>query len=416
MLHARNEAKSKNASIVSRHTSIPDGWEETNLGSIITFQRGHDLTSRERKLGTIPVIGANGIAAYHDEAKMKGPGVAIGRSGTLGKVYYIEGDYWPLNTCLYVKEFRSVYPKFIFYFLHTIDYRKYNAGSTVPTMNRNFLHPVRVVIPKSIDEQRKIASILSKVDDLIQKTTEIIKQTQRLKQAMVKKLIFKGIGHASLKRANFGFWFIHEELADEWNVFSLLDVSENGLQNGIFKTSEYFGKGTPLVNVSDLFQETDIAVDSLERLQVNKRELEDFGISQGDIFFCRSSLALEGIGRVNIVSHLTEPAVFECHVMALRPNKARIEPKFLAYYLRSHTARKFIFSIAMTLTMTTIRQPDLEKLPVPVPPLAEQRKIVSILTSIDEYIEMLVNNNSHLIQLKKGLMQKLLTGQIRVNV
>ncbi|HKG31465.1 MAG TPA: restriction endonuclease subunit S, partial [Nitrososphaeraceae archaeon] len=192
--------------------------------------------------GKIPVIGANGIAAYHDEAKMKGPGVAIGRSGTLGKVYYIEGDYWPLNTCLYVKEFRSVNPKFIFYFLHMIDYEKYNAGSTVPTMNRNFLHPVRVVIPRAVEEQKKIASIISKVDYLIQKTDKIIGQTQSLKKGLIQHLITKGIGYTEYKQSEI------RTFPTRWNVL-LKDIASirtksDSIESKLYIGLEHIGQGT----------------------------------------------------------------------------------------------------------------------------------------------------------------------------
>ena len=138
----------------------------SRLDSIIFLQRGHDLPNYKRRIGKIPVIGSNGIVGYHNESKSNGPGVLIGRSGTLGKVYYVEEDYWPLNTSLYVKEFYSSFPKFVFYLLQNLDYEKFNAGTSVPTLNRNYLHPFKLKIPININEQQKIASILSGVDAL----------------------------------------------------------------------------------------------------------------------------------------------------------------------------------------------------------------------------------------------------------
>jgi type I restriction enzyme S subunit len=159
------------------------------LGSIITLQRGHDLPNDLRRSGNVPVIGANGITGYHDVAKAKGPGVLIGRSGTLGKVYFIDKDYWPLNTSLYVKQFRECDPLFIYYFLHTIDYKKHNAGSTVPTLNRNLLHPLTVTIPKGIENQQKIASILLRVEELIQKRKFIKSAYETLKKGLMQQLL-----------------------------------------------------------------------------------------------------------------------------------------------------------------------------------------------------------------------------------
>jgi len=283
-------------------------------------------------------------------------------------------------------------------------------------LNKNDFGLLEIIKPKRIKEQQKISSILSKVDELIQNTEQTIEQTQRLKKGLMQRLLTKGIGHTKFKKAIFGFRFIQEKIPESWKVLSIKEISIDGFRNGIFKKREDFGKGVPLVNVSDLFIENDIDVNSLERVNVNDNELKQFGINEGDIFFCRSSLVLDGIGRSNIISNLIEPSVFECHVMMLRPNKEKINAKFLKYYTNSKIARRFLLSIAMTLTMTTIRQPDLEKLPIVVPPLSEQEKIICILLELDSKINHDQYELENLSKLKRGLMQKLLTGKIRVKV
>ena len=108
-------------------------------------------------------------------------------------------------------------------------------------------------------------------------------------------------------------------------------MRSDGLKNGIFKRRKDYGAGVPLVNVSDLFSNDVIKLEDLEKVQVTKQELDQFGLSEGDIFFCRSSLVMKGIGQSNIVQKLTEPSVFECHVMMLRSNQMII-PKFLFYF------------------------------------------------------------------------------------
>lgn len=226
----------------------------------------------------------------------------------------------------------------------------------------------------------------------------------------------KGIAHSKFKEAILGFKFLKIEIPESWQLLQLREVSVDGLQKGIFKRREEFGRGVPIVNVSDLFPESDITVDKLERVNVNQPELKQFGIKEGDIFFCRSSLVSDGIGRSNIISNLLEPAVFECHVMMLRPDKKKVIPKFLVYYMQSEIAKRFLISVSMTLTMTTIRQPDLERLPVPVPPLEEQGKIISILASVDSKIQREQAYKAELERIKKGLMQKLVRGQIRVKL
>jgi type I restriction enzyme S subunit len=293
--------------------------------------------------------------------------------------------------------------------------RSYSQGTTIQGLTREDLKNLKIPFPPIL-EQQKIASIISKVDELIQKTDQVIEQTQRLKKGLMQRLLTKGIGHTKFKESRLGFRSLKIEIPESWELLKLKQVSINGLQNGIFKRRDEFGKGAPIVNVSDLFSDSDIAVDKLERVTVNGSELRQFSIQEGDIFFCRSSLVSDGIGRSNIITYLDEPAVFECHVMMSRPDKKKVIPKFLAYYTQSETAKKFLLSVSMTLTMTTIRQPDLESLPVPIPPLHEQEKITLMLTSVDSKIQKQQACKSNLEKLKIGLMQKLLTGQIRVKV
>ena len=156
-----------------------------------------------------------------------------------------------------------------------------------------------------------------------------------------------------------------------------------------------------------------IDLTNLDRVQVSDSELDKYRVYEGDIFFDRSSLVLEGIGHSNIILGMSEPTIFECHVMRLSPNKL-ILPKFLFYYTQTNLFKQFIMSIAKTVTMTTITQPDLEKAQILIPPFPEQKQIVSILSNVDSQITKEKLQQSNLEILKKGLMQKLLTGQIRV--
>jgi len=154
---------------------IPEDWHLIPLGKLITFKRGHDLPIKERKKGKYPIIASNGIVGYHNEFKAKGPGVIIGRSGNLGKPFYIEDDYWPLNTTLYSINFHDSDPKFVYYFLKTIPLNEFNSGSAVPSLNRNHIHTLEIIVPKKPTEQQKIASILSALDNKIKLNSQINK-------------------------------------------------------------------------------------------------------------------------------------------------------------------------------------------------------------------------------------------------
>jgi len=142
-------------------------WREMKLAEVITLKRGYDLPAQLRQPGDIPIVTSSGISGYHSEAKIKGPGVVTGRYGTIGKVYFCPQDFWPHNTTLYVQEFKGNDPRFIFYFLQTLDYRKYSDKAAVPGVNRNHLHTAIVKIP-DINTQKRIADVLKSFDDKIE--------------------------------------------------------------------------------------------------------------------------------------------------------------------------------------------------------------------------------------------------------
>ncbi|AGE28274.1 MULTISPECIES: restriction endonuclease subunit S [Pseudomonas] len=133
--------------LVKRTEGIPEGWSRERLDSALLLQRGFDLPNGVRKPGSIPIYASAGINGYHCEAKVKGPGVVTGRSGTLGLVHYVPCDFWPLNTSLWVKEFRRVTPLFAYFMLSEMNLAQYNSGASVPSLDRKVVHPVEILIP-----------------------------------------------------------------------------------------------------------------------------------------------------------------------------------------------------------------------------------------------------------------------------
>jgi type I restriction enzyme S subunit len=126
---------------------IPDGWEVGPLDSVLVLQRGFDLPTQKRTPGSFPVLAASGPSGTHETFMVRGPGVTTGRSGILGKVFYVDGDFWPLNTSLWVKEFKQSSPAYAFHLLRGIDLTAFNAGSAVPTLNRNHIHNLPTLQP-----------------------------------------------------------------------------------------------------------------------------------------------------------------------------------------------------------------------------------------------------------------------------
>ena len=126
---------------------IPEGWEMGRLDDVMVLQRGFDLPKAERAEGPVPICAATGIAGFHDTAKVQAPGVVTGRSGSIGEVAYVQEDFWPLNTALWVKDFPRSEPLYAYFLLSSLDLEQFNSGAAVPTLNRNDIHGLNALIP-----------------------------------------------------------------------------------------------------------------------------------------------------------------------------------------------------------------------------------------------------------------------------
>jgi type I restriction enzyme, S subunit len=165
---------------------MASSWQEISLGEFVTLQRGHDLPETKRSPGSIPVMGSFGLTGYHNEAKTKGPGVTVGRSGaSFGVVNFCSVDYWPLNTALYVKNFYENNERFAYFLLKSIDFSAYNSGSAQPSLNRNFIHPIKIKVPP-LPEQRAIAHILGTLDDKIELNRRMNETLEGMARAIFK--------------------------------------------------------------------------------------------------------------------------------------------------------------------------------------------------------------------------------------
>ena len=163
------------------------------IQDILVLKRGYDLPESKRIKGKYLVYSSNGISGCHNEYKIKGPAVITGRSGSLGNVQYTQNNCWPLNTTLYVSDFKGNNPKYISYLLQTLHLEKYGSGSAVPTLNRNHLDNLEVPF-HSLTEQQHIVDTVGSLDDKIENNNKIIIKLEELLN-----LKFKNIYNDALK-------------------------------------------------------------------------------------------------------------------------------------------------------------------------------------------------------------------------
>lgn len=157
-------------------------WSVCRLGDVLTLKRGHDLPAHSRQEGDVPVVSSSGITGRHKESKAKAPGVVTGRYGTIGEVFFLEEDYWPLNTALYVIDFKGNDPRFSAYFLRNILKDHQSEKAAVPGVDRNVLHEINVCTP-DVGTQKRITTILATYDNLIENNSRrmaLLEESARL--------------------------------------------------------------------------------------------------------------------------------------------------------------------------------------------------------------------------------------------
>ena len=205
------------------------------------------------------------------------------------------------------------------------------------------------------------------------------------------------------------------DIPEDWEVIGLSSLTAFPTQNGVFNEPGRKGRGCKLINVIDLYSAVPIDTSSLERFDATKAEIARFGVAHGDLFFTRSSLTPDGIAHCNIYSQLqNEDIVFDCHIIRVRANTSKIDPFFLVRYCSTAPARKYLVANAKTTTMTTVDQGVIANLPVPQPPLPEQRAIAGALSHVDALIASLDELIAKKRDIKTAAMQQLLTGKRRL--
>jgi type I restriction enzyme S subunit len=213
------------------------GFHKYRLRDLISLQRGYDLTETERQSGKVPIVGSAGVHGYHNQARAKGPGITIGRSGgSFGKVTFIREDFWPHNTTIFVTDFKGNDPLFIRYLLETVDFSLLNSGSAQQSLNRNFVY--RIPIKEfSRGQQRKIAAILSAYDELIESNKRRIALLEKLAGEIYRewfvRLRFPGYEKVRLVRG----------VPGDWEVKRISEIVEF-LSGYSFKSETYISSGS----------------------------------------------------------------------------------------------------------------------------------------------------------------------------
>jgi len=305
---------------------------------------------------------------------------------------------------------KRIYPKYIAYYCLSdfarVCFMAHAKHSTMTTIGQADIAPLKVIFPP-LPEQKKIASILSSIDEVIEKTTAQVAKLKDLKTSLMQALLTKGIGHSEFKDSPVG------RIPVEWEVVELDNLGS--FKNGLNKSKEDFGFGTKFINISDAYPST-LDTLNLSRVHVNEKEIKQYKLEYGDIIFVRSSVKPSGVGYPTLFIKDKEPVVYSGFMIRFRTQSTSIDAKFLLFSFRGELFRNELLKVSTISANTNINQVELGKLKTVIPPLKEQKEIAKILTSLDQKITTTNQKLSALTHTKKALMQDLLTGKKRVTV
>ena len=339
-------------------------WKEAKLGDLITLQRGYDLPKNKMKFGNIPVAGSNGIIGYHNVATTKGIGITIGRSGNIGNAYLYKNDFWAHNTTLYVKDFKGNDELFVYYFLKNIDFKSFNVGSAVPTLNRNHIHPIPILIPP-LPEQKAIAEVLSSLDDKI----DLLHRQNKILEQMAETL--------------FRQWFV-EEAKEDWEDTALGEVIEVGSGKGLIKEKFIDNGKYPVLGANGQIGRTD------------------------EYLFDEKLIYTGRVGTLGNVFRVENQKVW------LSDNTLVIKPKkyynFIYFILKN--AKLDQYNVGSTQPL--VRQSDIKKIYIQ---LLNEEKHIDFESRANLFFEKINKNKSQIRTLEKmrdTLLPKLMSGEVRV--
>ncbi len=369
-------------------------WVEGPLGELVELKRGYDLPQQSRQPGTIPIVSSSGVSDFHAQSKVSGPGVVTGRYGTIGQVFYIEGDFWPLNTTLYVRDFKGNDPRFVSYFLRGINFLAYSDKAAVPGLNRNHLHTAIVRYPKSKAQQHSIASILSALDDKIELNWRINETLE------------------AMARAIFKDWFEREcaELP-RIRAHELVEAGVLAIGDGYrAKNDELFEPGLPFVRAANLNNGFDL--DGCDVLNVESAaRAGDKSSRVGDVAFTSKGT----IGRFARVGEHSRQFVYSPQVCFWRSvDPQEFHPSILYCWMQSGDFQTQVHSVSGQTDMAPyVSLTDQRRMFVPDFRLADRQPSEEIEPLLMRQ-SLNIAENQTLASIRDLLLPKLMSGEIRV--
>ena len=404
---------------MSEFKNLPSGWKVVKLGEIGKVINGLTYSPDNVSNNGLLVlrssnINNNSIVLNNDDVYVKGISkfnktlendilicVRNGSKNLIGKSALITEKYKDLAFGVFMAIFRSNYNLFLIHIFKTNTFFKQvknDLGATINSINNSNLLNFKIPLPP-LDEQEKIAEILSTWDEAINLTINLIESKKQLKKALMQNLLTANIRFPQFK--------------DEWEETKLGNI-------GVFKTSsvdKIIQKDeciVNLVNYMDVYRNTHINSNlKLSQTSASNREIENLSLAKGDVLFTPSSETPDDIGHSAVILSDMPNTLFSYHLVRFRLN-IKNDIVFLGYVFNQDKILKQFARLSQGITRYTLSISDFQNVFINFPKLKEQQKIAEVLTACDDEINLLNLKLENLKKQKQGLMQKLLSGKVRI--
>jgi type I restriction enzyme S subunit len=396
-------------------------WIQSTIGTQVTLQRGIDITKINQRLGAIPVISSGGISSFHDTPSARGPGVILGRKGVVGSVYYVEGDYWPHDTTLWVKDFHGNQPRFVYYFFKWMAPRlaTMDVGSANPTLNRNHVHPIPVAWPNSLAVQHAISSLLGALDDKIDLNRRMNETLKAVARAIFKDW-FVDFGPTRTKMEGRppyldpDLWALFPDRLDAegkpegWEVTTLQAVVSE-LRRGISPSYAEIG-GVRVLN-QKCIRDRSVSFGPARRHDAAKRSISGRELMIGDVLI--NSTGVGTLGRAAQIWDVDELTVVDSHVTVVRADPQQVSTCYLGLDLtgREHEIEALGEGSTGQTELSRVR---LGGMSILLPGAALNAHLETVVHPLLQRMESNRRESLSLADLRDFLLPKLMSGKIRV--
>lgn len=390
------------------------------LGELLSLEYGAALPEQTRSGYGYPVFGSNGIVGHHDDFLIRGPGIVVGRKGSVGQVSWSNESFWPIDTAYYVQARDGVDIRWLYWVLKHSRINELDAATGVPGLNRNDAYRLTSFTPDS-DEQVRAASVLDTLDVAIDQNERLVAKLKQIRAGLLSDLLSKGIDdNGDIRDAQNESEFVTTpigRLPRSWKMDKLLataDQTENSFIDGDWIEAPHIrSEGVRLVQTGNIGigKYLDKSDDKKFISQESFSALRCKAILPGDVLICRLA---DPVGRACIVPDNLGSAITSVDVTIYRPDANRLANSFIVCWLNTHGMLLRCSLLAAGTTRLRISRTNLGGMLVPVPSIDEQREIARILDSADADIEAAESTREKLCQLKAGLTDDLLTGRVRV--